>query len=147
MSVFSQVKTCHSVLLWHYIYETVGHNFIMSVFSQVKTCHSVLLWLPTTGAFNQRVIFALRPLSKRPHNPFVVRLFELCRRTQQLSLTVHPVDGSTFGLWPLFHLRDGGKRTEMTATPHGEALRHWFLFYTTLKIMLVLFHYIYFIYF
>jgi hypothetical protein len=51
-------------------------------------------------------------------------LFELCRRTQQLSLTVHPIDGSTFGLWPLFHLRDGGKWTEMTATQHGGALRH-----------------------
>jgi hypothetical protein len=59
-------------------------------------------------------------------------LFELCRRTQQPSLTVHPVDGSMFGLWPLFHLREGGKWTEMTDTQHGEALRHWFLFYTTL---------------
>jgi hypothetical protein len=34
---------------------------------------------------------------------------ELCRRTQQPSLTFHLVGGSTFGLWPLFHLRDGGK--------------------------------------
>jgi hypothetical protein len=50
--------------------------------------------------------------------------FELCRRTQQPSLTVHQVDGSTFGLWPLFHLRDRGKWTEMTATQHGGALRH-----------------------
>jgi hypothetical protein len=27
-------------------------------------------------------------------------------------------------LWPLFHLRDGGKWTEMTATQHGGTLRH-----------------------
>jgi hypothetical protein len=36
-------------------------------------------------------------------------VFELCRRPQQPSLTFHPVGGSTFGLWPCFHLRDGGK--------------------------------------
>jgi hypothetical protein len=35
------------------------------------------------------------------------RLFELCQRTQQPSLTFHLVGGSTFDLWPLFHLRDG----------------------------------------
>jgi hypothetical protein len=51
-------------------------------------------------------------------------VFELSRRTQQPSLTVHPVDGSMFGLWQLFHLRDGGKWTEMTATQHGGTLRH-----------------------
>jgi aarF domain-containing kinase len=28
-------------------------------------------------------------------------VFELCRRTQQPSLTFHLVGGSTFGLWPL----------------------------------------------
>jgi hypothetical protein len=38
--------------------------------------------------------------------------FELCRRTQQPSLTFPLVGGSMFGLWPLFHLRDGGKWTE-----------------------------------
>jgi hypothetical protein len=63
-------------------------------------------------------------------------IFELCQRTQQPSLTVHPVDGSMFGLWPLFHLRDGGKWTKITATQHGGTLRYWFLHYTTLKIML-----------
>jgi hypothetical protein len=52
------------------------------------------------------------------------RLFELCRRTQQPSLTFRLVGGSTFGLCPLFHLRDGGKWTEMTATQHGGTLRH-----------------------
>jgi hypothetical protein len=46
-------------------------------------------------------------------------LFELCRSTQQPSLTFRLVGGSMFGLWPLFHLRDGGKWTEMTATQHG----------------------------
>jgi hypothetical protein len=55
---------------------------------------------------------------------FSVDIFELCRRTQQPSLIFHPVDGSTFGLRPLFHLRDGGKWTEMTATQHGGTLRH-----------------------
>jgi hypothetical protein len=50
--------------------------------------------------------------------------FELCRRTQQPSLTSHLVGGSTLGLWPLFHLRDGGKWSEMTATQHGGTLRH-----------------------
>jgi hypothetical protein len=44
--------------------------------------------------------------------------FELCRRTQQPSLTSRLVGGSTFGLWPLFHLRDGGNWTEMTATQY-----------------------------
>jgi hypothetical protein len=51
-------------------------------------------------------------------------LFELCRRTQQPSLTSRLVGGSTFGLWSLFHLRDGGKWTEMTTTQHGGTLRH-----------------------
>jgi hypothetical protein len=51
-------------------------------------------------------------------------IFELCRRTQQPSLTFRLLGGSTFGLWPLFHLRDGGKLTEMTATQHGGTLRH-----------------------
>jgi hypothetical protein len=50
-------------------------------------------------------------------------LFELCRRTQRPSLTFHPVGGSTSGLWPLFHPRDGGKWTEMTATQHGGTLK------------------------
>jgi hypothetical protein len=45
--------------------------------------------------------------------------FELSRHTQQPSLTFTLVGGSTFGLWPLFHLRYGGKWTEMTATQHG----------------------------
>jgi hypothetical protein len=60
---------------------------------------------------------------ERERETFPSFQFELCWRTQQPSLTVHPVDGSRFGLWPLFHLRDGGKWTEMTAT-HGGALRH-----------------------
>jgi hypothetical protein len=51
-------------------------------------------------------------------------IFELCQRTQQPSLTFHLVGGSTFGLWPLFHLRGGGKWIEMTATQHGGTLRH-----------------------
>jgi hypothetical protein len=51
-------------------------------------------------------------------------VFELCRRIQQPSLTFRLVGGSMFGLWPLFHLGDGGKRTEMTATQHGGTLRH-----------------------
>jgi hypothetical protein len=58
-------------------------------------------------------------------------IFELCRRTHQPNLTFHLVGGSTFGLWPLFHLRDGGKWTEMTATQHGGTLRHLFLHYET----------------
>jgi hypothetical protein len=58
-------------------------------------------------------------------------VFELCRRTQQPSLTFCLVGGSTLGLWPLFHLRDGGKWTEMTATQHWGTLRHYFL--TTLR--------------
>jgi hypothetical protein len=49
-------------------------------------------------------------------------IFELCRRTQQPSLTFHPVGSSTFGLWE--NLGDGGKWTEMTATQHGGTLRH-----------------------
>jgi hypothetical protein len=69
-------------------------------------------------------------------------LFELCRRTQQPSLTFRLVGGSMFGLWPLFHLRDGGKWTEMTATQHGGTLRHDFLHYFTIKIMLSFFHYL-----
>jgi hypothetical protein len=58
-------------------------------------------------------------------------VFELCRRTQQPSLTFCLVGGSTLGFWPLFHLRDGGKWTEMTATQHWGTLRHYFL--TTLR--------------
>jgi hypothetical protein len=29
-----------------------------------------------------------------------------------------------FGLWPLIHLKDGRKWTEMTATQHRGTLRH-----------------------
>jgi hypothetical protein len=52
-----------------------------------------------------------------------LHVFELCRRTQLPSLTFRLVGGSTFGLWPLFHLRDGRKWTEMTATQNGGTLR------------------------
>jgi hypothetical protein len=69
--------------------------------------------------------------------------FELCRRTQQPSLTFCLVGGSTFGLWPLFQLRDWGKWTEMTATQHGGTLKHEFLHYITIKIMLGFFHYLF----
>jgi pimeloyl-ACP methyl ester carboxylesterase len=51
-------------------------------------------------------------------------VFELCRRTEQPSLTFRLVGGSTFGLWPLFHLRDGGKWPEMIGTQYGGTLRH-----------------------
>jgi hypothetical protein len=63
-------------------------------------------------------------INKPTVNKRYVYIFELCRRTQQPSLTSRLVGGSTFGLWPLFHLRDGGKWTEMTATQHGGTLRH-----------------------
>jgi hypothetical protein len=53
-----------------------------------------------------------------------IKVFKLCWHTQQPSLTFRLVGGSMYGLWPLFHLRDGGKRTEMTATQHGGTLRH-----------------------
>jgi hypothetical protein len=51
-------------------------------------------------------------------------LFQLCRRTQQLSLIFRLVGGLPFGLWPLFLLRDGKKWTEMTATQYVETLGH-----------------------
>jgi hypothetical protein len=72
-------------------------------------------------------------------------LYELCRRTQQPSLTFCLVGGSTFGLWPLFHLRDGGKWTEMTATEHWGYFKTLFLDYITIKIMLVFFIYWFFL--
>jgi hypothetical protein len=72
---------------------------------------------------------------------FVINLFELCWRTQQPSLTFCRVGGSMFCLWPLFYLRDGGKWTEMTATQHRGTLRHYFLHYITIQIMLGFFHY------
>jgi hypothetical protein len=50
--------------------------------------------------------------------------FELCRHTQQPSLTFCPLGGSMFGLRPLFHLGDGGKWTEMADTQHEGTLRH-----------------------
>jgi hypothetical protein len=69
------------------------------------------------------------------------RVFELCWRTQQPSLTFRLVGGSTYGLWPLFLLRDWGKWTEMTATQQGGFLRRYYKKVTiTIKIMLVLFH-------
>jgi hypothetical protein len=52
--------------------------------------------------------------------------FELCRRTQQPSLTFCLVGGSTYGLWLLFLLRDWGKWTEMTATQQGGFLRRYY---------------------
>jgi hypothetical protein len=63
-------------------------------------------------------------LKSTKYQRFDTCIFELCRRTQQLSLTFRQVGGSTFGLWTLFHLRYGGKWTEMTATHHGGTLRH-----------------------
>jgi hypothetical protein len=73
----------------------------------------------------------------------MLKQFELYRCTQQPSLTFSLVGGSTFGLWPLFHLRYGGKWTEMTATQHGGTLRHVFLHYITIKIMLGFFHFVF----
>jgi hypothetical protein len=55
-------------------------------------------------------------------------------------LTFQLVDGSTFGLRPLFLLRDKGKRTEMTGTQHVETLKHQFLHYITIKMVLVIFY-------
>jgi hypothetical protein len=48
-------------------------------------------------------------LRKKNRLVLIPHQFELCRRTQQPSLTFHPVGGSTFGLWPLFLLRYRGK--------------------------------------
>jgi hypothetical protein len=85
----------------------------------------------------------LADLQPRKNGQCAAFVFKLCRRTQQLSLTFLLVGGSTFGLWPLFHLRYGGKWTEMTATQHGGTLRHLFLHYLTTKIMLSFFHYLF----
>jgi hypothetical protein len=73
-------------------------------------------------------------------------LFKLCQRTQQSSLTIRLASGSTFGLCPLFLLRDGGKWTnggkwtETTATQHGGTVRLKFIYYITIKIIVVFFH-------
>jgi hypothetical protein len=41
----------------------------------------------------------------------------------------------------LFLQKDKGKRTEMTGTQHVGTLKHQFLHYITLKMVLVIFHY------
>jgi hypothetical protein len=46
-----------------------------------------------------------------------------------------------FPLWPLFLLREKGKQTEMTVTQHVGILKHKFLHYVTIKMVLVIFHY------
>jgi hypothetical protein len=74
----------------------------------------------------------------------ILPAFKICRRTKQPTLTFCVVGGSTFVLWPLFHLRDGGKWTEMTASQHGGTLRHKFLHLITLTIMLSFFQLLYF---
>jgi hypothetical protein len=51
-------------------------------------------------------------------NTVMIDIFQLCQLPYQTSLTFYPVVGSTFGLWPLFRLRDEEKRKEMTGTQH-----------------------------
>jgi hypothetical protein len=68
-------------------------------------------------------------------------VFELCRRLYRTSLTFHPVGGSIFDLWPFFLLRDKGEPKEMTGTQHVGTLKHQFLYYMTIKIVLLLFYY------
>jgi hypothetical protein len=46
-----------------------------------------------------------------------------------------------FDLWPLFLLRDKGKRKEMTGTQHVGTLKYIFLHYITIKMVLVLFNF------
>jgi hypothetical protein len=46
-----------------------------------------------------------------------------------------------FLLWPLFLLRDKGKQTELTGTQHVETLKHQFLHYITILMVLFFFHF------
>jgi hypothetical protein len=67
-------------------------------------------------------------------------VFELCRCTQQPSLTFPLIGGSTFGLWLLFHLREGGNGHKWLPHSMGK-LKDINFFTTTLtKIMIVFFH-------
>jgi hypothetical protein len=88
------------------------------------------------------------------HRFYATVVFELCRRTLRPSLTFRLVGGSTFGLWPLFHLRDGGKWGEMDClTAWGNfktlisALHHnknyaWFFSLTFKKKIVVIFFFL-----
>jgi hypothetical protein len=46
-----------------------------------------------------------------------------------------------FDLWQLFLLRDKGKRKEMTGTQHVGTLKHQFLHYIYIKMVLVFSYY------
>jgi hypothetical protein len=67
--------------------------------------------------------------------------FELCPQPLRQSLTFRPSGGSTFGLWPLFLLRDEKTRTEMTGTQHVGASKHKFLHFLTIKMVHVILYY------
>jgi hypothetical protein len=58
-----------------------------------------------------------------------------------VKFNISPGIWQHFPLWPLFLQKDEGKRTEMTGTQHVGTLKHQFLHYITLKIVLVIFHY------
>jgi hypothetical protein len=58
-----------------------------------------------------------------------------------VKFNISPGRWQHFPMWPLFLQRDKGKRTEMTGTQHVGNLKHQFIHYITIKMVLVIFHY------
>jgi hypothetical protein len=58
-----------------------------------------------------------------------------------VKFNISPGRWQHFPLWPLFLQREKGKRTEMTGTQHVATLKHQFLHYITLKMVLDIFYY------
>jgi hypothetical protein len=109
---------------------------------------STVYWIDISKVYSRTLCLRMNIENTNINSISISPVLELCRRTQQPSLTFHLIDGSTFGLRPLFHLRDGGKWTEMTATKHGTLISslhhntnyacffHWLFFF---KFILLLF--------
>jgi hypothetical protein len=58
------------------------------------------------------------------------QLFRALSAALAAKFNISPgIGGSTLSMWPLFLLRDQGKRSKMTGTQHVDTLKHKFLHY------------------
>jgi hypothetical protein len=103
------VKSCPTNKVGVLFYKNILKIFFF--LQQIFIPKNILLWTLDSILKNK-----LQELEKEGF------LFELCWLPQRPSLTLHPLGGSTPCLWPLFLLREKGKRKEMTGTQHVGAL-------------------------
>jgi hypothetical protein len=73
---------------------------------------------------------------------YTVLNFDLCPRTQLLTLKLCPSGGHPFGLWPVLFLSDGKMDIHDCYTQYMETLGHFLLYHNNIKMMHVFFFFI-----